>query len=81
MLSIICMLGSCRQASKYADDAIKYVDDYADDVIKGKKNLGIKKAPREKICNSCHGSGRVYDAYGFIYQCSNCGGDGKVWFN
>ena len=73
---VIILFGSCRQASKY-------VDDYADDAyryIKNKKSINTpKRIPKEKNCSSCHGSGRIYDAYGYVYECTNCGGDGKVW--
>ena len=40
-----------------------------------------KKMTKQKTCGTCHGSGSVYDIYGYRYECSNCGGDGKVWID
>ena len=70
---------SCRNASKYADDVWKAVDDKVDDIGKGRK--GPKRPPQQKKCNQCNGTGKVYDIYWNAYNCSNCGGDGKVWIN
>lgn len=88
VLSALCLLGSCRRVPKnvtnYVDDAVKYVDDYVDDALNGRKRIRMKRAPRaprEKMCNTCRGYGRVQDYYGSVYQCPDCGGDGKVWFN
>lgn len=73
---VIILFGSCRQASKY-------VDDVCDDIINFIKirppRPKIRDIPQEKDCSSCHGNGRIYDAYGYGYECTNCGGDGKVW--
>lgn len=70
---------SCRHASKYADDVWKAVDDKVDDLGKGSK--GPKRPPKQKTCNKCNGTGKVYDMYWNAYNCSNCDGDGKVWVN
>lgn len=72
ILSLVCIsftLLSCRNVGKYADD-----------VINGRKSIKIKRAPKQKQCGTCHGSGNVY-IYGNWYECSNCGGDGKVWID
>jgi len=74
----LCLITGCRQASKYADDIWKAVDDKVDDGIRIKPP---KKMPKQKTCGTCHGSGSVYDIYGYRYECSNCGGDGKVWID
>lgn len=71
-----CICSSCRNAGKYADDVLKAVDDKVDDI-----KFRPKKAPRQKTCSQCNGSGKVYDAYWNAYECSKCGGDGKVWYN
>ena len=67
--SVICISTSCRNAGKYADD-----------IISGRKNIKIKRPPKQKVCSDCHGSGSVY-IYGNWYECSNCDGDGKVWID
>lgn len=69
---------SCRNASKYVDDAWRAIDDKIDD--------GIRIKPKKPItlqrCDQCNGSGRVYNPYdGIVYECDKCGGDGKVIFN
>ena len=74
VLSALCLLGSCRRVPKN-------VTNYVDDALNGRKRIRMKRAPREKMCNTCRGYGRVQDYYGSIYQCPDCGGDGKVWFN
>ncbi len=85
ILSLLFLVGcslflttSCRNASRYADDIWRAVDDKIDDGIRIKPP---KKMPKEKTCGTCRGSGYVYDVYGYRYECSNCGGDGKVWFD
>lgn len=78
MSSTVSVVTSCGNASRYADDIWKAVDDKIDDGIKIRPP---KKMPKQKTCGTCHGSGYVYDIYGFRYECSNCNGDGKVWFN
>lgn len=78
MSSVACVVTSCRNASRYADDIWRAVDDKIDDGIRIKPP---KKMPKEKTCGTCRGSGYVYDVYGYRYECSNCGGDGKVWFD
>lgn len=73
--ALLCMalsMTGCRNAGKY-------VDDYVDDVLRGRKSFKMKKAPQQQTCRTCNGSGRVYDVYGNVYTCSNCEGDGKVW--
>lgn len=71
-----CICSSCRNAGKYADDVWKAVDDKVDDI-----KIRPKRAPQQKTCTQCNGSGKVYDAYWNAYECSKCGGDGKVLFN
>lgn len=74
----LCTLTSCGNASKYADDVWRAVDDKIDDGIRVRPP---KKMPKQKTCGTCHGTGVVYDVYGYRYECSNCGGDGKVWLD
>lgn len=77
--ALVCLalsMTGCRNAGKYVDDAARYVDD----VLSGRKSVKVKmkRAPQQHTCRVCSGSGRVYDAYGYAYTCSNCDGDGKV---
>lgn len=76
--SSLCLTTGCGNASRYADDVWRAVDDKIDDGIRIKPP---KKMPKEKTCGTCRGTGYVYDAYGYRYECSNCDGDGKVWFD
>ncbi len=76
----LCVLTSCRNASQYADDIWRAVDDKIDDGIRI-KSPKIKKMPKKKTCRTCHGSGIMYDVYGNRHECSNCGGDGEVWLD
>ena len=78
--SSLCLTTGCGNASKYADDIWRAVDDKIDDGIRIKPPK-IKKTPKQKTCGTCHGTGVVYDVYGYRYECSNCGGDGKVWLD
>lgn len=77
-LATMFFCSSCRNASKYADDVLKYADDTFEKV--SKKGVKVKKVPKveEQICTNCNGLGRVYDINGYQYVCSNCNGDGKV---
>ncbi len=70
---------SCRQAAKYGDDVIKVVDDKVDDAIKGYKP---KPKPGRQVIKDCPNcvNGRAYDPYyNVYYNCSNCGGEGRIW--
>ncbi len=77
--TLIGLNASCKQASKYADDAWKAVDDKIDDAYRNRRS-GPKKPPRLKRCKECNGSGVIYDYWG-AYECSRCDGDGTVLIN
>jgi RecJ-like exonuclease len=77
--AICCSVSGCKYAGRYTDDLIRNVDDKLDDGLKY-KSKGPKRALKEKICSECNGTGVVY-IYGYPYECSKCGGDGKIWFN
>ena len=78
LMVTMCTATSCRNALKYADDAWKAIDDKIDDWLRHRHPKPITL----KTCDQCNGNGHIYNIYdGRLYECSKCGGTGKVILN